>query len=88
MVDYTNLYIKNLDLRINSRGLFDYFAPYGRIISARVMTNKEKKASKGFGFVSFGRAEDAYRALQEMNGKHIISKPIIVAFHAPKKPRS
>ncbi|KAI9021648.1 hypothetical protein CLU79DRAFT_752606 [Phycomyces nitens] len=88
MVDYTNLYIKNLDLRVNSQDLFDYFSPYGRIVSARVMTNKEKKTSKGFGFVSFGKAEEAYKALQEMDGKHILNKPIIVAFHAPKKPRS
>ncbi|KAG0187644.1 hypothetical protein DFQ28_006048 [Apophysomyces sp. BC1034] len=88
MIDYTNLYIKNLDLTVKSSDLFNYFRKYGRIISARVMTNSETKISKGFGFVSFSKSEEAYRALKEMNRQCINSKPIIVAFHEPKKPRT
>ncbi|KAI9484557.1 hypothetical protein BDB00DRAFT_129765 [Zychaea mexicana] len=87
-VDYTNLYIKNLDLQVRSCDLFKHFRQYGHIISARVMRNPETDQSKGFGFVSFGRAEEAQRAREEMNNKYILSKPIIVAFHEPKKPRT
>ncbi|KAI7853384.1 hypothetical protein BDC45DRAFT_153467 [Circinella umbellata] len=87
-IDYTNLYIKNLDLDVKSRDLFKYFRDYGHIVSARVMRNPETDKSKGFGFVSFSRAEEAHWALREMNNKYILSKPIIVAFHEPKKPRT
>ncbi|KAI9274319.1 hypothetical protein BDA99DRAFT_532968 [Phascolomyces articulosus] len=87
-VDYTNLYIKNLDLDVKSSDLFKHFRQYGRIISARVMKNPDTDKSKGFGFVSFGRAEEARWALEEMNNKCILSKPIIVAYHEPKKPRT
>lgn len=36
-IDYTNLYIKNLDLTVDSPDLFSHFNDCGRIISARVM---------------------------------------------------
>lgn len=87
-VDYSNLYIKNLDLNIKSSDLFNLFRKFGRIISARVMNNAQTGISKGFGFVSFSKPEEAYIALQDMNGKLVLSKQIIVAYHEPKKPRS
>jgi RNA recognition motif-containing protein len=87
MVDYTNLYIKNLDLNVKSADLFNNFRRFGRIISARVMKNAQTKQSKGFGFVSFSKADEAQKAKQEMNNQYILSKPVIVAFHEPKKAR-
>ncbi|KAI7874739.1 RNA-binding domain-containing protein [Lichtheimia hyalospora FSU 10163] len=87
-IDYTNLYIKNLDLSVQSADLFNHFCHYGRIISARVMRNAQTKQSKGFGFVSFSSAEEAWRALHATNQTYIKSKPIVVAFHEPKKPRA
>ena len=87
-VDFTNLYIKNLDLNIRSSDLFNLFRKFGRIISARVMNNAQTGISKGFGFVSFSKAEEAFMALQEMNGKLVLSKHIIVSYHEPKKLRS
>jgi RNA recognition motif-containing protein len=87
-IDYSNLYIKNLDLNIKSSDLFNLFRKFGRIISARVMNNAQTGISKGFGFVSFSKPEEAYIALQEMNGKLVLSKHIIVAYHEPKKPRA
>ncbi|KAI7874250.1 RNA-binding domain-containing protein [Lichtheimia hyalospora FSU 10163] len=87
-IDYTNLYIKNLDLTVDSPDLFRHFYDCGRIISARVMKNAQTKHSKGFGFVSFSKAEEASRALKEKNNTYIKTKQIIVAFHEPKKPRN
>ncbi|KAG1051803.1 hypothetical protein G6F43_006014 [Rhizopus delemar] len=87
-VDYTNLYIKNLDLDIESMDLFTHFRVFGKIVSARVMRHPQTNQSRGFGFVSFSRAEDALRAKQEMNGQRLGSKPMVVAFHEPKKSSS
>ncbi|KAI9265523.1 hypothetical protein EDC94DRAFT_517117 [Helicostylum pulchrum] len=87
MVDYTNLYIKNLDLNVKSADLFENFRKFGHIISARVMKNAQTKQSKGFGFVSFSKADEAQKAKADMDGEYILSKPVIVAFHEPKKPR-
>ncbi|SAM09069.1 hypothetical protein [Absidia glauca] len=87
-IDYTNLYIKNLDLNAKSSDLFKHFRKYGHIISARVMKNARTNQSKGFGFVSFIKSEEAYRALHGMNGRYILSKAILVNFHEPKKVRN
>ncbi|KAI7876398.1 hypothetical protein K492DRAFT_210381 [Lichtheimia hyalospora FSU 10163] len=88
-VDYMNLYIKNLEPHINNDALFQLFKKFGKIVSARVMSNPATGQSKGYGFVSYDKAEEAAAALQEMNGKippHGV-KPLIVAYHEPKKPR-
>ncbi|KAL1916989.1 uncharacterized protein VTP21DRAFT_5186 [Calcarisporiella thermophila] len=87
LYDPTNLYVKNLDMRITSTDLFSLFSRFGRIISARVMTNPITGQSKGFGFVSFSKAEEAARALHAMNGQQTLSKQLIVAYHEPKKSR-
>ncbi|KAI8875240.1 hypothetical protein K501DRAFT_338816 [Backusella circina FSU 941] len=84
-IDYTNLYVKNLHFNIKSSDLFNHFRRFGKIISARVMKNPQTDQSKGFGFVSFNKAEEAIKAQAEMNGYLILSKPIIVAFHEPNK---
>ncbi|KAI9273733.1 hypothetical protein BY458DRAFT_508058 [Sporodiniella umbellata] len=86
-VDYMNLYVKNLDPSIGNTELFDLFRKYGRIVSARVMSNPATGLSKGYGFVSFSKHEEAASALEEMNGQTVLSKPMAVAYHEPKKPR-
>lgn len=86
-VDYMNLYIKNLDPAIGNNELFNLFRKFGRIVSARVMSNPATGQSKGYGFVSYDKQEEAAAALQEMNGKMVMSKALMVAYHEPKKPR-
>ncbi|CAO3703677.1 unnamed protein product [Rhizopus stolonifer] len=86
-IDYMNLYIKNLDPSIGNTELFELFRKYGRIVSARVMSSPATGLSKGYGFVSYSKHEEAASALEEMNGQMVLSKPVIVAYHEPKKPR-
>ncbi|EPB81896.1 hypothetical protein HMPREF1544_11377 [Mucor circinelloides 1006PhL] len=85
MIDYTNLYIKNLDPEVTSYDLFKRFRAYGKIISARVMKDTVTGVSKGYGFVSFTHMDEANDALQNMNGALLNSKNIIVTFHTHKK---
>jgi polyadenylate-binding protein len=72
-----NLYVKNLDDDVEDSKLRDLFTPFGEITSAVVMRD-EKGNSKGFGFVCFANSDDATKALNEMNGKMMGSKPIYV----------
>ncbi|CEP19210.1 hypothetical protein [Parasitella parasitica] len=85
MIDYTNLYIKNLDPQVTSYDLFKKFRAYGKIISARVMKDTMTGISKGYGFVSYTTMEEANEALQKMNGSEMKSKTLTVTFHTHKK---
>lgn len=86
-VDIMNLYIKNLEPHITNHDLNQTFRKFGRIISARVMTNPATGQSKGYGFVSFGKSEEAAAALKEMNGVMLGNRPLTVAYHEPRKGR-
>uniref|UniRef100_W5LGK8 Polyadenylate-binding protein n=1 Tax=Astyanax mexicanus TaxID=7994 RepID=W5LGK8_ASTMX len=81
--EFTNVYIKNFGEDMDDEKLKDVFGKYGPALSIRVMTDESGK-SKGFGFVSFERHEDAQRAVDEMNGKELNGKQVYVG-RAQKK---
>ncbi|KAG0089821.1 Protein phosphatase PP2A regulatory subunit B [Podila epicladia] len=90
-----NLYVKNLDDEIDDERLRQEFSVYGVITSAKVMLEEKpagegedaKGVSKGFGFVCFSSPDEATKAVTEMNGRMLGSKPIYVALAQRKEVR-
>lgn len=81
-----NLYVKNLDDQIDDDKLRQEFQAFGNITSAKVMTDSNGR-SKGFGFVCFSTAEEATKAVTDMNGKIVVAKPLYVALAQRKDDR-
>eukprot|EP00794_Sanderia_malayensis_P004793 gene4793-5420_t len=81
-----NLYIKNLEDSIDDEKLRAEFTQFGTITSAKVMRNANG-FSKGFGFVCFSSPEEATKAVSNMNGRIIISKPWYVALAQKREQR-
>jgi len=81
-----NLYIKNLEDVVDDEKLRKEFSNYGTITSAKVMKD-EKGVSKGFGFVCFSSPDEATKAVTEMNGRILVTKPLYVALAQRKDER-
>nr|GMD89143.1 polyadenylate-binding protein 2-like [Ipomoea batatas] len=81
-----NLYVKNLDDSIDDEKLKELFTEFGTITSFKVMRDPSG-ISRGSGFVAFSTPEEASRALSDMNGKMIVSKPLYVALAQRKEDR-
>jgi polyadenylate-binding protein len=81
-----NLYVKNLDETITDESFLELFTPFGTVTSARIM-REPSGVSKGFAFVCYSTAEEATRAITEMNGKMIGAKPLFVAMYQRKELR-
>jgi len=72
------LCVKNLDESINDQKLETLFSVYGTVLSANVISN-EFSASKGFGFVIMSEAQDAVKAIKNLDGRIVVNRPIYVA---------
>ncbi|KAI9638333.1 uncharacterized protein MKK02DRAFT_42720 [Dioszegia hungarica] len=86
LVDYSNVFVKNLDPDINSYFLEDLFSNIGRIISAKVMRDDEGR-SRGYGFVSFYSPNEAAHAIKVMHNTRVGSQQIAVTLHEPRRLR-
>jgi polyadenylate-binding protein len=74
-----------LDDTIDDERLKKEFSKFGTITSAKVMTDGGR--SKGFGFVCFSAPDEATKAVTEMNGSIVGSKPLYVALAQRKEER-
>jgi RNA recognition motif-containing protein len=52
------------------------FSRYPSFVRAKVIRDKKSNKTKGFGFVSFKDPSDFTRAMKELNGKYVGSRPI------------
>jgi len=83
-----NIYISNLSFNVTDEDLRDYFAEYGEVSSAKVITDKFTSKSRGFAFVEMPDDEAAKKAIQELDGASVDGRTIGVSVAKPREDRS
>ncbi len=63
-----NLYIFYIPNDYTNQEMYDLFAPYGNILSVRIMVDSDTGRSRGFGFVSYDSVASAASAIADLNG--------------------
>jgi cold-inducible RNA-binding protein len=71
------LFVGNLPWSVNDDNLEKIFEEFGKVHSARVITDRETGRSRGFGFVEVD-ADVADTCMREVNGMEIDSRPLRV----------
>ncbi|OGG34740.1 hypothetical protein A2363_03210 [Candidatus Gottesmanbacteria bacterium RIFOXYB1_FULL_47_11] len=83
----TKLFVGGLSWDTTEDSLRAFFATVGTVTSASVITDKFTGKSRGFGFVEMSSDEEAKKAIDELNGKTLDNRSIVVNEAKPMAPR-
>ena len=79
-----NIYVSNLNFRTTDESLQELFAAYGKVTSAKIITDRETGRSRGFGFVEMPDDTEGQNAIKELNETDFEGKTISVSIARPK----
>ncbi len=82
------LYVGNLLYEITDEDLKTLFTQVGTVVSATVIRYQDTGRSKGFGFVELEDDAMAQSAIEQMNGKDLDGRKLVVSVARPMKERA
>jgi len=82
-----NIYVGNLDFKVNEDDLQKVFEEYGTVSSAKIIVDKFSGRSKGYGFVEMENYKEANKAIKDLNGSELENREIVVNEAKPRKTR-
>ena len=82
------IYVGGLPYSTTETQLQDLFASHGAVESARVITDKVTRQSRGFGFVEMSNAQDATTAIAALNGTQVSGRTLTVNEARPQEHRA
>ena len=83
-----NIFVSNLSFAVQDDDLKGFFEPFGEVVSARVVTDRETRRSRGFGFVEMANKAEAEKAIAELDGAIADGRAIRVNEARPREERS
>lgn len=75
----TKLFVGSLAWATNDDALKKFFESAGTVASANVIVDRDTNRSRGFGFVEMSSDEEAKKAVEELNGKDLDGRAIVVS---------
>jgi RNA recognition motif-containing protein len=80
-----NIFVGSLLFDLDEDELRGFFEEYGEVTSVKIITDKITGRSKGFGFVEMPNAEEAKKAIEELNGAEVEGRAMVVNESLEKK---
>ncbi|MGA1374343.1 MAG: RNA recognition motif domain-containing protein [Flavobacteriales bacterium] len=71
-----NIFVGNLAWGVDDVALREAFEAHGVVERAKVVHDRETGRSRGFGFVEMPNREEAEAAIEAMEGKNLMGRPI------------
>ena len=72
------IFVAGLPYDLDDAELEEIFEKFGKVVSAKVVMDKETGKSKGFGFVDMPNEVEAKDAIESLNDISLGKKPLIV----------
>ena len=82
-----NIFVAKLNFNTKEEQLSELFSQYGDVTSARIITDRMTRRSKGFGFVEIEDDGVALNAVEQLNGKEVNGRPLRVNEARPREGR-
>jgi cold-inducible RNA-binding protein len=80
--------VGNLSFDVTREELIEAFSEAGRVVDAKVPTDRETGRPRGFAFVEFEEEEAVQRCIQQMHGQDLKGRPLRVNAAEDRPPRS
>lgn len=81
------LFIGRLSYSTTNESLAAFFAPYGPLVSCKVIMDPAAGTSRGFGFVEIADEDSGRRAISELDGRSLDGREIVVSEARPQADR-
>lgn len=82
-----NIFVGNLSWGVDDQALQEAFESHGEVESAKVILDRETGRSRGFGFVEMPNQAEAETALEAMEGKDLMGRPLRCNESQPRENR-
>ena len=79
-----NIFVGNLNYRLDVDALEKAFAAYGQVDSAKIITDRETGRAKGFGFIEMPNDSEAQAAIDGLNGSEMMGRNLVVNEARPR----
>jgi len=81
------LYVGSISFNATEESLRELFSSIGEVESVKIITDADTGRSKGFGFIEMSSAEDAKKAIEQLNGTKFMERALMVNEARPQQPR-
>lgn len=83
-----NIFVASLPFSADDNDLRELFEPFGEVTSAKVIFDRDRNRSKGFGFVEMADDSSAKAAISELNESPFEGRDLVVKVAEDRPQRS